>query len=329
MLRDLLAPHSRRLSERENEPSALDYASGDDERNARHAREGSPTVGRPSGLCRFRERGRGLGLGQRERLADVAVEQVDVRRQRERRRVVPEPALDLHGVAARGEQQRRAGVAERVEARPTARPPPRRPASARRGAGCRCISGSPLLAGNTRSPRPATPCPCGVRAARDELVVERHLAAAVPALRRPSDPSRCARRTLTCGSEPSSCRCRHCSAIASLTPQTVAASSRKNSRCSGMQPRARRELLACSAPGPPRRLRSRFGRCGGAAVRRARVGANQSLVHGGRQARAQRANVVADGRVRERHPPVRVLLRRRGPRLLAEPADELAPRGAA
>lgn len=46
----------------------------------------------------------------------VAVEQVDVDRERERGRVVVEPTLGLNGVKALGEQDRRAGVSEGMEA---------------------------------------------------------------------------------------------------------------------------------------------------------------------------------------------------------------------
>ena len=53
-----------------------------------------------------------------QRLPDVAVEQVDVRGERERRGVVAEPPLHLYRVAALGEQHRRAGVAEGVESDP-------------------------------------------------------------------------------------------------------------------------------------------------------------------------------------------------------------------
>jgi hypothetical protein len=42
--------------------------------------------------------------GQAQRLAQVAVQQVHVGAQRERRRVMPQPALHLHGVAPLVEQ---------------------------------------------------------------------------------------------------------------------------------------------------------------------------------------------------------------------------------
>ena len=59
-----------------------------------------------------------LGRFELERLAEVAVEQVHIGRERERRRVVAEPPLHLHGVAALGEQPGRDRVAERVEPGP-------------------------------------------------------------------------------------------------------------------------------------------------------------------------------------------------------------------
>src|SRR5450759_1580769 len=53
-----------------------------------------------------------------KRRTDVAFKQVDVRRQREGRGVVAEPSLYLNRVAALGEQERGARVAEGVEANP-------------------------------------------------------------------------------------------------------------------------------------------------------------------------------------------------------------------
>ena len=53
-----------------------------------------------------------------QRFSEVAVEQVHVAAERERRRVVPEPVVDLDRVAALAEQQRRARVPERVEPGP-------------------------------------------------------------------------------------------------------------------------------------------------------------------------------------------------------------------
>ena len=54
-----------------------------------------------------------------QRLAEIAVDQMQVRHERERGRVVAEEALDLDDVAAvAGEEQRRGGVAEGMEADP-------------------------------------------------------------------------------------------------------------------------------------------------------------------------------------------------------------------
>src|SRR4051794_19135429 len=55
------------------------------------------------------------GTGKFQRVAELVVEQVDVRRERVGRRVVAEPALDLFRVASAVEQHRGARVAERVE----------------------------------------------------------------------------------------------------------------------------------------------------------------------------------------------------------------------
>jgi hypothetical protein len=74
---------------------------------------------------------------QQERLPEIAIEQVDIRRQREGLGMMPEPPLHLYGVAALGEQEGRAGVAEGVETRPMARTPPRRQASTPRAASTR------------------------------------------------------------------------------------------------------------------------------------------------------------------------------------------------
>jgi hypothetical protein len=52
------------------------------------------------------------------RPSEIAIEQVHVRREREGRRVMPEPVLDLDGVAPGREHARGDRVAERVEARP-------------------------------------------------------------------------------------------------------------------------------------------------------------------------------------------------------------------
>jgi hypothetical protein len=55
---------------------------------------------------------------ERKRLADVAVEQMHVRRERERRGVMPKPALHLHRIAELSEQHRSARVPKRMKAHP-------------------------------------------------------------------------------------------------------------------------------------------------------------------------------------------------------------------
>lgn len=53
-----------------------------------------------------------------ERFPHVVVQQVDVRGERERGRMMPEPSLHLHGICPTFEEDARTGVPERVEASP-------------------------------------------------------------------------------------------------------------------------------------------------------------------------------------------------------------------
>ena len=152
-----------------------------------------------------------------------------VRVEGERSRVVAEPPLDLHRVATLGEQHRRACVAEGVESDPLqARLLARRLEHAAADVALvQALRCSP----ETPSPRrPATPTFAVLAQLQHEHVVERYLPFAVLALGRPMRPFTSARRTLTCGVDPSSSRRRHWSATASLIRKPVEARNKKNIR---------------------------------------------------------------------------------------------------
>src|SRR5438128_109848 len=72
--------------------------------------------GNAGGLCRSPLSRQRQTSGQR--LPEIAVEQVDVGRERERRRVMSESPLQLYGVTAPRKQARVARVTKRVEPRP-------------------------------------------------------------------------------------------------------------------------------------------------------------------------------------------------------------------
>jgi hypothetical protein len=200
---------------------------------------------------------------QRKCLPDVPVEQMDVGGERKRGGVVAEPALDLDHVAILRKQHRGARMPEGVEPDP---------GQARLLAGglehaAKDIAGHERRAIARREHGiflPTPLCfPTTLPERQHERVVQRNFPATVATLGRSHAALDECPTTLTCGVEPSSCRCLHWSAMASLIRRPVAARNQKNRRhCSGRSPSSVDSSAALIVRASSSSAPSAVGRCG-------------------------------------------------------------------